>query len=353
MSTRRQWMVYGANGYTGRLIAKRAVALGMKPVLAGRNRDEVRALADGLGLTFRVFALEQPKRVEEGLDGMALVLHSAGPFSITAAPMIEACLSTGTHYLDITGEIAVYEHAHRQDFRAKQAGILVVPGVGFDVVPTDCLAARLKHALPTATELVLAFDAGGGPSRGTAKSGVEGLAQGGRIRREGRLEPVPLAYRSRSIPFPSGSKSAVTIPWGDVYTAYVSTGIPNIEVYMAMAPERIKQLERLQRVHWWVRQPWVQALMKWQIDRRRRGPTDAKRQASHCEVWGEVADAAGRRVQGTVITPNGYDFTAISAVHIAAKLLGQVPAAGFRTPSQLFGPELLDEFEQVQVRIGS
>ena len=154
-----QWMIYGANGYTGRLIAQEAKARGLSPVLAGRS-DAVAALARQLGLAHRRFDLDDRDAVRGGLDGIGLVLHCAGPFSATAAPMLEGCLAVGAHYLDITGEIDVFAHCHAQHARAQTAGIVVLPGAGFDVVPTDCLAAQLKRELPSATHLVLAFDAG-------------------------------------------------------------------------------------------------------------------------------------------------------------------------------------------------
>src|SRR5688572_29198476 len=160
------WLIYGANGYTGKLIVAEAVKRGLKPVLAGRNTAAVRELAERYGLPARSFDLSNATTAASALSGVPLVLNCAGPFSQTAAPMLEACLASGAHYLDITGEIDVFAHCHAQDARARAAGIVVLPGAGFDVVPTDCLAAMLQRDLPTATSLVLAFEAGGGPSPG-------------------------------------------------------------------------------------------------------------------------------------------------------------------------------------------
>ncbi|HRP87435.1 MAG TPA: saccharopine dehydrogenase NADP-binding domain-containing protein, partial [Gammaproteobacteria bacterium] len=239
------WMIYGANGYTGELIAREAVRRGRAPVLAGRSADKVAPLARELGLEHRCFELGSPAAVREGIAGMTLVLHCAGPFSATARPMMEACIETGAHYLDITGEIAVFELAHGLDAEARRRGVLLCPGVGFDVVPTDCLAAALKAALPDATRLALGFDSRGGMSPGTARTSVEGLAQGGRVRREGRLITVPLAWRTRRIDFGDGEKLAMTIPWGDVSTAWHTTGIQDIEVYIPASPKLVARLKRM------------------------------------------------------------------------------------------------------------
>ena len=335
-----QWMIYGANGYTGRLVAREAVQRGLAPVLAGRNADALEQLGTELQLPWRAFALDDPTAVRNGISGMALVLHCAGPFSQTAAPMLEGCLAEGAHYLDITGEIDVFAHCHAQDARARSAGIVVLPGAGFDVVPTDCTAARLKRLLPDATRLVLAFEAGGGPSPGTALTSVEGLGRGGCVRRGGKLVRVPLAYRTRRFERDGQQRSAVTIPWGDVYTAFVSTGIPDIEVYMAVPPSAIARLKRLR----WLRpllglRP-MQALLKRQVAQRVRGPSEARRADTGTFVWGEATAADGRSVRSMLATPNGYDLTVTASLGIATALLSRSGVAGgFNTPSMLMGAD--------------
>ena len=203
-----QWMIYGANGYTGELIAREAQARGLRPVLAGRSPRKIEALARELGLESRVFDLANVDASANQLAGISVVLHCAGPFSATSAPMLEACLMSKTHYLDISGEIAVFEHAQALNSRAQQQGIVICPGVGFDVIPTDCVAAALKAALPDATQLALGFDSRSGFSPGTAKTSVEGLAQGGRVRRNGKIVQVPLAFKTRKIDFGDGEKLA-------------------------------------------------------------------------------------------------------------------------------------------------
>ena len=105
------WLIYGANGYTGELIAREAKKRGLNPILAGRNAAKVAALAQELGLEHRAFDLGSPIEIGSHLGGVALVLHCAGPFSATSAPMIAACIQAKAHYLDITCEISVFEHA--------------------------------------------------------------------------------------------------------------------------------------------------------------------------------------------------------------------------------------------------
>src|SRR4051812_48469930 len=206
------FLIYGANGYTGELIAREAVRRGQKPVIAGRSADKLAPLAKELCLEFRAFALDKPQ-----LDGVEAVLHCAGPFVHTSAPMVRACLDAGVHYLDITGEIAVFEAIMSMNDAAARAGVTLIPGVGFDVVPTDCLAAMLAARLPGATELELAFYSPGAElSRGTLKTMIESIDEGGAVRRDGKIVRVPPAYEAREIPFAAGPRMAMTIPWGDV-----------------------------------------------------------------------------------------------------------------------------------------
>jgi short subunit dehydrogenase-like uncharacterized protein len=334
------WMIYGANGYTGRLIAEEARRRGLNPVLAGRSAA-VTELARHLALPHRHFDLEDAATVRTGLDGIGLVLHCAGPFSTTAAPMLEGCLASGAHYLDITGEVDVFAHCHAQDARARERGIVVLPGAGFDVVPTDCLAAQLKRELPGATHLVLAFEAGGGPSPGTAKTSVEGLGKGGRARIDGELRRVPLAWKSRTFERDGEQRTAMTIPWGDVYTATLSTGIPNVEVYMAVAPATIARVRRLRLLGPLLGTAPVQAFLKRRVERAVLGPSDDKREATVTHVWGEVRDAAGHEVKKRLQVPNGYSLTVTAALGIVERLLRSGAEPGYRTPSQLMGADYI------------
>jgi short subunit dehydrogenase-like uncharacterized protein len=344
-----QLMIYGANGYSGELIAREAKKRGLRPILAGRDHQAIEALAKTLKFPYRVFDLQA------GIDlsGVDLVLNCAGPFSKTAEPMIEACLKTGAHYLDITGEISVFALAHHRDARAKAAGVVVCPGVGFDVVPTDCLAALLKRAMPDAQELILAFDAEGGMSRGTATTSVEGLSSGGQVRVDGVLTVVPSAWKVRDFEFAAGrTRRAMTIPWGDVYTAFISTGIANVSVYMALPPATIAAAKRLRWVAPILGLKMVQNFMKWRIKRRAPGPDEQKRAQSRSYVYGQVTGPGGKTLIGRVQTPNGYALTVDAALVVAQYVLDHSGLSGYKTPSMLCGPELLSKLAQTTVQIG-
>jgi len=337
----KPWMLYGANGYTGELIAREAVRRDLKPVVAGRTAAKVERLASALGVQARTFELEDATAVKRGVDGAALVLNCAGPFSATAAAMMTVCLAAHVHYLDITGEIGVFEHSRTLDAAARAAGIVICPGVGFDVIPTDCVAATLKAALPDATHLALGFDSRSGLSPGTAKTSVEGLAQGGKVRQGGHIISVPLAYKTRRIDFGDGEKLAMTIPWGDVSTASATTGIPNIEVYIPCSPAMVAWAMRANRLKWLLGMGVVQNVMKRRIERTVRGPSAVKRDTQPTFVWGEVTNARGDKRTARIKTANGYSLTVNGALIVVEHLLAHDVPGGAYTPSKLVDPDLV------------
>ena len=344
MTTSTPLLVYGAYGYTGELIVREAVAAGLRPVLGGRDHRALASVAEAHGLEHRAASLDDARALDAALAGMRVVLHGAGPFVHTSRPMADACLRTGVHYLDITGEIAVFEALAARDAEARERGVTLLPGVGFDVVPSDCLAAHLARRLPGAARLELAFRAVGGLSRGTATTMAESAGEGGAVRRGGRIVAVPPAAYSREVDFGDGVPSlVVAIPWGDVSTAFHSTGIPNIVVYTAMTPAQ-RRAVRLSR--------WIAPLLAWAPVRRRLvarararkpGPSDASRQRGETRLWGEVRDAAGRTAISRLVAPEGYTLTARTAVAAAKRLLAGGVDFGFLTPSRAFGADFILE----------
>jgi len=340
---KQHWMIYGANGYTGHLLAQEASRQGLEPLLGGRNPAAVHALGSRLGLECRIFDLAHGERAAEALADVALVAHCAGPFSATSAPMLAACLASGTHYVDITGEIGVFEQAQARHAAAQEAGVVLCPGVGFDVIPSDCLAAVLKEALPDASQLALGFDSGSGLSPGTAKTSIEGLAFGGKVRRAGIITAVPLGYKRRTIDFGRGEKSAVTIPWGDVATAYYSTGIANIEVYLPAPPALALGMRLLDPLRPLFALPVVQAWLKRLAARCIQGPDEAARARQRTWLWGEVRNAAGVVKTARLETANGYEVTVHGALLAVRHLLGYQGPGGYFTPSQLLGPRCVEQ----------
>ena len=344
------WLIYGANGYTGELVARLAAARGERPILAGRSGERLAPLAEELDLAYRVADLRDDAALRAALEGVDVVAHCAGPYAATARPMVAACLATRTHYVDVTGEIDVFEWMYAQDAAAAEASVVLLPGAGFDVVPTDCLAVSLAAALPAATSLELAFLAGGGLSRGTARSGLLLAAGGGKRRIDGRLVDTPLGEPSRSVPFPRGERTVAATVWGDLVTAYRSTGIPNITVYTRLPA-----------------QTWASQMLRFGpirrvadlvVRRRLGGPSQERRASSGCQVWGEVRDDTGDTRTAWLTGPNGYDLTADAVVRAVGYVhAGTGPAgpirAGAHTPATALGAAFVEELDGVSVTVPS
>lgn len=334
-------LLYGATGYTGGLILEEALRRGLRPVLSGRNATAVRALAGRHNLEARPVSLQDAAALDATLEGIRVVLHCAGPFARLGPPMISACMRRGVHYLDITGEIEVFEHCARAGAKAASLGLTLLPGVGFDVVPSDCLAAHLAARLPGATSLTLAFVGGTGLSRGTATTMVENLAGGGAVRRNGKIVRVPLAWRTRRIDFGDRERHCVTIPWGDVSTAYHSTNIPDITVYTAVAKETVRMMRLARPFLPLLATGIVQRMLKARINARTPGPSAERRSGAQSRLWGEAVDADGTVVRSRLRAPDGYTLTAMTAVEAAGRVLAGGVATGFRTPSTAFGADFI------------
>jgi short subunit dehydrogenase-like uncharacterized protein len=339
-------LVYGATGYTGKLIALASKAKGSNFILAGRDEEGVKAVASPLGLPWRVFNLSDRRALDAGIRDVAAVLCAAGPFSATSRPMADACIRNGVHYLDITGEIDVFEALARRDAEAKQVGVMLLPGVGFDVVPSDCLAAHLKRRLPDATDLKIYIGGLSSVSRGTAKTMVEGIADAARLRRNGRVAVLDRP-NTGSCDFGEGTKPTIQVSWGDISTAYYSTGIPNIEVHF----EAVPMLSTLGRMPGPVKSllavGFAQRLLKSLIDRQPEGPSDNVRRKVKGVLIGVARNGKGDIVRTRVRTPDGYALTAMTSVDAAARVASGEHKAGFQTPSLAFGTDYVLGFNGV------
>ena len=340
------FLIYGANGYTGELITRMAAERGMTPILAGRNAVAIEALAKKHHLEYRIFSLDDTAKLDAALQEVEMVLHCAGPFSITSRKMVEACLRNKKHYTDITGEISVFETCASLGKKAEDAGVMIMPGVGFDVVPSDCLALHLKNRLPSATHLSLAFYGMGRISHGTQATMTMNVGKGGAIRKNGKITGVSAAWKTREIDFGDGVvKTGVTIPWGDVATAFYSTGIPNIEVFTVIPPSNLKIMKLSRYLGWLLATGPIQKYLQSKIPAG--GPSDEERARGKTLLWGEASDLNGNSVQSRMQTPEGYTLTALAALNIAEKITSGNFTPGYQTPAKAYGADLALEIDGV------
>jgi short subunit dehydrogenase-like uncharacterized protein len=337
------FLLYGATGYVGAEMARLALTHGLQPVLAGRDAARLEKIASKLGVEHRVFDLNDPDKIEQALKDVAVVLHCAGPFIYTFKPMVEACLKTGTHYLDITGEIPVYEAIAARDAEARKRGVMLLPGVGLDVVPTDCLALHLKQRLPSATHLRLAFktEGPGGLPPGTQRTMIELVPYGDRVRLNGRLVTPEQSGKTRLVDFGRGPVLVTRLTWGDIFTAYHSTGIPNIEDYFAFSKALRQQMSMFNALRPLFKLPVIRSLVKLGV---KPGPTAGQRSRTVTHVWGEVEDDQGNKAAARLHGPEaGVEWTAQTSLRAVQKVLGGNAPVGYQTPATAYGPDFVLE----------
>lgn len=348
------FLLYGANGYTGELIARHAHEYNLQPILAGRNEEALSQLATKLNLPYKVIDLNDTPTLVAALKEVKVVVHAAGPFQFTAKQMVEACLQTGTEYLDINGDVNVFEMLKTYDAAAKHEGVMIMPGVGFDVVPTDCIALLLKKLLPDAIDLQLAFAmTGSGLSHGTATTMANRLGEGGVVRKSGKIVRIPLGKKGMWIDFGVKKLFVMSIPWGDISTAYFTTGIPDIETYAGVTPKTYRLLKLQPLFNWLLRTSFMRKFIKKQINKRGPGPSDEMRNKATGLVWGQVTNAAGKTASARLSGPEGYTLTYHSTLLIVQKVLRGVAAPGYQTPAKVFGEDFVLEVPGVKREIVS
>ncbi len=346
----KNFLIYGSYGYTGQLIVDLAVKEGLHPILAGRNEGKLRAQAGKFNLDYRAFSLGETSKLDSALREVDAVLHCAGPFVHTFRQMAEACLRTKKHYVDISGEIPGFEALAVMDTQAKDAGIMLMPGGGFDIVPSDCLAAHVKQRLPSATHFRLFMrGVGAGVSRGTAKSAIENMHRQGMIRRDGKLVQVPPAWNVLEQDFGRGPVKVVSVGWGDVSTAYHSTDIPNIETYFAFPRVVINFLYDMRVLGHLLYNHPVKNILTLLINLfLPLGPKEEIRKKRFATMIGEGTDDKGNRAVSKLQTPEGYTCTALTTVEIMKRILNGEYKIGFQTPSRVYGSDFILQFDGVK-----
>ena len=334
-------LIYGAAGYTGRIIVQEALRLRIRPILGGRSESKLAPIAERLGLEYRIASLTEPHALDAALQDVRAVLHVAGPFSETARPMAEACLRTGTHYLDITGEAAVIEALAQRHREACSRRIMLMPAVGFDVVPSDCLAAHVAARLPSATQLSIGVRGMELVTRGSARTFMEHAGRGILVRRNGVTATVPPGSLRHDFDYGDGLRPSVNVTWGDVVTAHYTTGIPNIDVYFESTPLfRNSELVNRYAGQMLATAPG-QVWLKLHADLLPEGPTDAQRASVNMVIVAEAHDANGNSVCSRLRTPQAYTFTGPTAIAVVQRVLRGDVELGFQTPARVYGADFV------------
>ncbi|MEY4553175.1 MAG: hypothetical protein RL099_1503 [Bacteroidota bacterium] len=338
------FLIYGANGYTANLTIELAIKQGLKPVIAGRSEHKIKPIAEKFGLEYLVFGLDNQSELVGYLEKFDLVLNCAGPFIRTAKQMVEACLIAKTHYLDITGEVSVFEMIKSYNDQALKSNIVLMPGVGFDVVPTDCLSKYLHTQLPDATHLQIAFTTvGGSISHGTLITMIQNLGNKGAIRKNGVIVATPIGQKGQEVDFGKIKRFAMSIPWGDISTAYHTTHIPNIEAYRGVSKNTYLAWKFQFLFNPILKKKIIRKQLQAYVDKKIIGPTESQNQNGQSLIWGKATNAHGKSVEARLETAEGYKLTAEASLLIVKKILATKNVAGYQTPAGMFGYKLILE----------
>jgi short subunit dehydrogenase-like uncharacterized protein len=340
------WMIYGATGTTGTLIAEEAIRRGHQPVLAGRSAVSLAALGKRLDLPWTAIGLDEPDQLWRAVSDVDAVLNAAGPFIATAPPLVEACLAAGTHYLDIAGEIPVLQHLFARDQAARERNIALIGGVGFGVVASNGLVKYVADQLPGATTLELAVKADNQQtSQGATKSRLEVLAGGGRVYRDGHLVPFRLGKGLKALRFPDGTVDMLPVPSGDLEAAYRATGIPNITAFI---PFRRSAALLLPLLQFGLSLRPIRGWLGVALDKRRtRQPANQVDDQRTSYAWARAMNQNGQQVEAWLELGEGYHFTAASSVQAVEHVLRD-HLSGALTPAQAFGADFVLSIEGVR-----
>ena len=345
------FFIYGAYGYTGRLITDYAIRQGLKPIIGGRDKSKIKQLAEANELEYFVLEANDKEKWDQVFKRVKLVLNCAGPFALTVKHIVPWCIEHGVHYLDITGEIEVFEFIQGLHETAINRNVFLMPGVGFDVVPSDCLSAQLHDKLPSATHLELAFQGTSGVSRGTALSMARRYHNGGTMRIDGQLVSVPLAHEVKMIHFGEQDRLCVSIPWGDVFTAFYTTHIQNIKVFTGISIKTLKSLRLYRKFKSIAKTQVVQWVLQKIIRSKIDGPSAIKRATCLTHLWGKAIDKNNNQsIEAELTTPESYYLTSLTAIEATKRVLKGKCPVGYQTPALAFGKDFVLSFDKVKLQ---
>jgi short subunit dehydrogenase-like uncharacterized protein len=343
------WVIYGANGVTGRQVLAQALKQEQRPIVAGRDAPAVRNLANHHGLEAAIVSLDDRAALEALLRRSSRVLHTAGPFSRTAAPMLEACLASATPYLDMSGELDVIAATIARDAEARRVGIPLVAAAGFGVTAGDCIAAHVARRRPRAKSLLIGVDARNRHrSAGAVLSRLDVLAAGGAWIERGALVRGPIAHRRFHGP-PPGSQTFIAAPMGEAISAHRTTGIPDvvagIPVPRAVAPFMRWLAPPLQVL---ARGPLLRVLVTKNGRDTEAAEAAPPKTPLRSTLWARASDDEGSTTS-VLETGEGYAFAAAAMV-LAARMVGERPLVGSFTPAAAFGPDFVLQIDGVSRR---
>ena len=316
------FMIYGASGYTGRLASEHAKNLRLDCILAGRTEMEVMATASLLKLPYRVFDLTDFSTIDSALQGVKVLLNCAGPFFRTAEPLMGACIRNGVDYLDIAAELDSFILLEKYDKKAREAGVMLLPGCGSSVAMLGCLAAHATAKVTNPVSIDIALRVSGTFSRGSATSAAENIV--GCLQRSNDVLVQQDVENMLTFDFHDGNGEAdcfpMTLP--DLVTVSRSTGIRNIRTYVYVSDDALPTVDS---------------------PNTSNGPSVDHREQNPYHAAAVVTDVDGITQRSVLHTVNGYTFTSTASVEAAKRVLEGIRRPGFQTPVEVFGESFVTE----------
>jgi short subunit dehydrogenase-like uncharacterized protein len=333
-------LIYGASGYTGKLLAKHLVHKGLRPVLAGRS-SKVEQIGQELNCPTRIFSTED---AADHLADIDVLVNVAGPFSATQDGLIKGCLRTKTHYLDIAGEFAEMEQAFKYHSEAQQAGIVILPAAGFGVVPTDVAAKIAGDQIEDPTQLTIIYATLGGASRGTLKTVLKDIQKPGHILKDGKHQKALPAQSELKVDILDKSFKTVYNPWrADLFTAHKSTGIKNIETYSEFPGFVVSMMKGKLN---WLRN----LILKRLINFLPEGPSEKALAKGSTYVKAIAKNDRGEMGIVELKGPEAYRFTVLSIHKMINLIWGAIDEKGYLTPSML-GTDWIFAVEEIDIKV--
>lgn len=330
------FLIYGANGQTGQLVVDALLARGLKPVLGGRNDARVKALAEARGLRHRIFDLDDRNGLDHGISGFRLVVNLAGPFVGTSTALAQGCLRVGAHYADISAELADFRSLQPLAERASDSGVMLLPGIGFGFLITECLAlhAWQRHRAAVQMQVGIRYSHHG-QSRGSLKTLLENPALPGFRLEAGQLKSTAAFENQAEFDFGDGGRRrCASYPWrAEALAIAASTGLSTVETHIAL-PRLAQWLTRYPAL---AKNPRIRKLLLGSA----RGPSPKQLQQGRSWVVAQTVDENGRRQSSLLSGPDPYRCTADAVAWAAQQILAGRVQEGLATPAQLFGTEPL------------
>lgn len=347
--------VYGATGYTGRLVARELCRSGVGFTLAGRNPGKLEKLAtevhearedDGPAPEFRAVRVDDARGLRDLFSQCRAVISCAGPFSLHGEPVLAAALDAGAHYLDTTGEQPFMLTAFESyGSRAREAGLVVLPAMGYDYVPADLLVAMTAGDLASADRVRIGYHSPFQPSRGTARSSLEMFKGGDLEWRDGALRPAPQQVSRPDFDFgsPFGRKRMMRFPSGEHLTVPRHLAVRSVETSMSadsILPERLTPLMPiLARPAGIAMRTPAKMVINRMIGLMPEGAGPEDRRGTRFAIGCEIHTGSGMRLARMTGT-DVYGLTAALVVKGAlAAADGRIDAAGALSPAEAFRPE--------------